>query len=163
MVLANLGLALQQRGDHAAARGRFEESLAVRRELDDRWGVAWSTTDVADAARAEGDLSGAWRGYAESLAMMRQLGERSGVARALECCAALAAATERLEVAVQLAGAAEALRDASGLALPADWATEQRRWLDRVRTELGEGAFARGWGIGRAMTLDMAVELVLST
>jgi tetratricopeptide (TPR) repeat protein len=70
-------------GDFPAARALHEESLAIRRELGHRWGIAASLTNLADVVRKDGDHPAARALSQESLAIFRELGERQGTAGCL--------------------------------------------------------------------------------
>ena len=76
------GLAYLQ-GDYPAARARHQESLAIRRQLDDQSGIATSLGNLGVVTLAQGDLASAKALHEESLAIRRQLGDRADIARAL--------------------------------------------------------------------------------
>jgi predicted ATPase/class 3 adenylate cyclase/Tfp pilus assembly protein PilF len=70
-------------GDFSAARARYEESLAIRRELGDRSGIAGSLNNLGSVDQNLGDFGSARALYEESLAICRELGDRWGVYAAL--------------------------------------------------------------------------------
>jgi tetratricopeptide (TPR) repeat protein len=70
-------------GDYPAAQARFEESLAIRRELADRSGIARSLNGLANVAHEQGDFASARTLHEECLAIMRELEDRWGIARSL--------------------------------------------------------------------------------
>jgi predicted ATPase len=70
-------------GDYPAARARFEEALAIMRELGDRRGIASSLNGLGNVAHEQGDFAPARALYEESLAIWRELGNRRGIARSL--------------------------------------------------------------------------------
>jgi predicted ATPase len=77
-------------GDYATARTLHEECLALRRETDDRLGVATSLGNLGIVARAQGDTTAARALYGESLSLRRRLGDARGVAAALNSLAGIA-------------------------------------------------------------------------
>jgi predicted ATPase/DNA-binding SARP family transcriptional activator/Tfp pilus assembly protein PilF len=77
------GVLAQRQGDYAAARSRYEESLAIRRGMGDRFGAAVSLHGLASLAALERDLTGAGALYEESAAIGRALGELDLVGAAL--------------------------------------------------------------------------------
>jgi len=81
------------------------------------------------------------------------------VARGLEAFAALAGHESRPELAVQLAAAAAALREAAGL--PPLPGARTEGYLAPARRLLGDAAVARLWASGRALTSEAAVALAL--
>jgi non-specific serine/threonine protein kinase len=70
-------------GDYLAARAQSQESLAIRRQLSDRRGMAASLNILGAVAIDEGDFASARALHEESLAIVRQLGNRLGIANSL--------------------------------------------------------------------------------
>jgi tetratricopeptide (TPR) repeat protein len=75
------GLAHDQ-GDYETARRSYEQSLAIRRELDDRNGIAQSLNSLGSLARVQGEYTRAVALHEESLALFRQLEDKAGIASA---------------------------------------------------------------------------------
>jgi tetratricopeptide (TPR) repeat protein len=73
----------QLQGDYPAARARHEESLAIRRQLGDQRGVAFSLNNLGNVSNEQADYALARSLYAESLAIRRQLSDRRGIAISL--------------------------------------------------------------------------------
>ena len=61
-----------------------------------------------------------------------------------------------------LFGAASALRETTGVALPDDELQTLANDVDKVRQVLGERTFSVAWRAGRALSLDAAVDVALS-
>jgi predicted ATPase len=74
-VLAGAGQLAQARGAYTEAEALFEESLALRRELDDEPGLARSLFDLGWLASHQGDYERARLLLEDSLALRRRLGE----------------------------------------------------------------------------------------
>ena len=75
-VLQNLGAVLYDQGDVAGALSKFEESLAMRREVHDdkpHPDIASSLHSIGLVLREQGDLAGALSKLEESLAMRRDV------------------------------------------------------------------------------------------
>ncbi len=70
-------------GDLGQARALLEDSLAIRRGLNDPSGIASSLNNLGNVVKDQGDLKGALALYEESLALQRSIGNRPGVAVAL--------------------------------------------------------------------------------
>jgi predicted ATPase/class 3 adenylate cyclase/Tfp pilus assembly protein PilF len=70
-------------GDYASARSLYTESLAIRRELADIWGIARSINSLGAAAYSQGDYPTARSLFEESLSLRRELADKGGVALAL--------------------------------------------------------------------------------
>jgi non-specific serine/threonine protein kinase len=78
------------RADYALAATLHEASLALRRQLGDRAGIAASLQDLSRVRAFQGDLERAEALTLESLALRRELGDRRGVAMSLNILAVLA-------------------------------------------------------------------------
>ena len=67
----------------STARVLYEESLAIRRQLGDRWGMASSLNNLGNVAHDQGGYRAARALYEQSLAIARELGDRWRIARSL--------------------------------------------------------------------------------
>jgi non-specific serine/threonine protein kinase len=155
--LHDLGRVAHDQGDLAAARARYEESLALRREVGDQAGVAQSRLGLGLVAHEQGEDAAAVAHLRGSLEARRRLGDRGGIADVLEALAAVAAprAPER---ALRLAGAAVALRTPPGRAgAGAAWAGRLAAGVERARRALGPPAAAAAWAHGAGLTLEQAL------
>ncbi|HZP83094.1 MAG TPA: tetratricopeptide repeat protein [Chthonomonadaceae bacterium] len=83
------GLAMSQ-GDNQAAYACYVESLAIRRALGDKGGIASALWGLAVVAYDQGDYAEAERLYRESLAAYRELDNRWAVAALLNNIASIA-------------------------------------------------------------------------
>jgi predicted ATPase/DNA-binding SARP family transcriptional activator len=70
-------------GEYAVARGLFEHSLALYRELDDRWGAAIALADLGWAAYNLDAYAEMEKWSRESLAIRQALGDKQGIANSL--------------------------------------------------------------------------------
>jgi tetratricopeptide (TPR) repeat protein len=135
LALENLGtLTRLHPGDPEGARRLHEQSLAIRRALGDRLGVADSARYIALLALSTGEIGTARQLHEERLRIERELGNVAHVAEAL---------TDLGEIALvegRLADAAEHLEEARGI----DEAFGDRSSLMRVLTDLAELARRQG-------------------
>jgi len=98
---------------------------------------------------------------AESLAIEREVGDRPGQLFNLEAFAGLAAAEGRRVRAARLYACASALRESVGShAVEVGWHDHELH-AARLRSVLGEEAFAEAWEQGRAMTLAESLDYAL--
>ena len=95
----------------------MEESLAINRELGDRWSIANSLSSLGDVALSQKDFDAALAFLEESLAINQELSDRRAIAFLFEFFAELAAAKNQPRRALRLAGVAAALRDTIGAPL----------------------------------------------
>jgi non-specific serine/threonine protein kinase len=77
------GILTYYQGDYPAARALYEESLAIRREVADRLGIAASLSNLGIVTLNQGDYPAAKALFEESLAIRRELGDRFGIAVSL--------------------------------------------------------------------------------
>jgi predicted ATPase/class 3 adenylate cyclase len=159
--LGNLGLIAYGQGDFASARALHEESLALYRELGDPGGIARGLGNIGAVASAQGDFVSAQALLEECLTLYRQVGNRTGIAYCLEGIAGVVQEQSRQQRRVQLYGATDALREAIGSPLTHFGLEKKERLLSVARAVLGDAAFTAAWAVGRAMTLDQAVEYAL--
>jgi DNA-binding SARP family transcriptional activator/predicted ATPase len=104
--------------DRAQSRPLYEESLALYRELDDRWGAANVLEDLSWVARCFSDYRTAQRLGEESLDLRRALNDHRGMLRSLRALCSIAYRQGRLNEAERL------IRESSAIPLqqgnPAD-------------------------------------------
>ncbi len=90
------------------------------------------------------------------MVILRALGYKEYIAFCLEGLGA-AVATQTAIWAVHLWGAARALRESVGLAMPRVYRADYERMLAAMRSRLGEKAFATAWDEGRSMTPEQVL------
>ena len=98
----------------------------------------------------------------ESLDIRIQTGDRGGIAWCLEKLGEAGSLRSRYRPAVIIFGAASALRASVGSVMDAADRPAYERTLSRLRSQLGEEAFAAAWDEGRALTVEVAVDYALS-
>jgi non-specific serine/threonine protein kinase len=107
-----------------------------------------------------GDVPAARAALAEGIPLAADVGDRWFVQIGLGACIGLAAKTGRPRLALRLAGAADAYRDANEFSLPVPIAEIIDRWLAPVRASAGAAA-GRLIAEGRRLIPEEAVELAL--
>jgi predicted ATPase/class 3 adenylate cyclase/Tfp pilus assembly protein PilF len=81
--LNGAGYLAWRQGDYAAAGSLYEQSLAIRRKLGDKRGIALSLNNLGLLAWNQGDPEAAHTLHKESLAIRRKSGDRWGIAASL--------------------------------------------------------------------------------
>ena len=160
LAVLRLGLLALQRGDHALAKVDLELSLKIARPGDPFY-VALALEGLGQVAMAEGQHEEAHARLAESLRLLDEIGNRPCIADTLESFAALAARQSRPKAALELAGAAAALREAIGVQRSPLRRDLLDRWLPALQMGVGEDVCARTWAAGQAMTMEQATALSL--
>jgi hypothetical protein len=88
---------------------------------------------------------------------LRGIGNKAAVAGCLDGLAQIAAAEGRPERAARLFGAADAITNSTGEAVPLANRAEYAQIAEGVRDSLGKEAFEAAWDEGQAMSLEEAV------
>jgi predicted ATPase/DNA-binding CsgD family transcriptional regulator len=149
--LGLLGQLILKQGDTIAAYSLLEEALVIRREIGYGWGIAWGLYSLGWVAFDQSDYSVAKALFEECLAILREWEDKEFLASGLEALGAVVSAQGDPIWAVQLWGAAEALREMIGAPIaPASRATYDRL-VAEARAQLSEEIFAARWAEGRSM------------
>ena len=138
-----------------------EESLELRRQLGNKWGIGVSLGILGWVAMREGNWERAMARLGESLEVRREIGDQSGSAWCLERLAEVALAQGQAEKAVRLFGAGAALRASIRSVIDPVDQPEYESKIASLRAELGKERFAAVWDEGRALTLEQAVAYAL--
>lgn len=157
--LLYLGDLWLRRGKHEQAASLLQEGLEIYQRTGDGWSTAWAIAALGDVARRQGDRRRAAAHFQLSLSLYRELDSKTEIPYLLEGLALIAAEEGHWIQAAHLWGAASAGRDSIHAHLPPSYQADFAPILTRVRTALGEAAFAAAWAEGRALTLDQALAL----
>jgi len=156
----NLGhLSLLQR-NHESASAFSIESLKLYRKIRDTEGMAVSLTNLGLNALSAGEPKRAKSYLREALELASDVGYQELVGSAVEALAAVAALSGEFERGAVLLGAAQRIRDHSGVGLD----PIEKRIHDPTKTNLldalGEGRFRQLFAQGEAMHADEALRHV---
>jgi tetratricopeptide (TPR) repeat protein len=83
LALNGLGNGAVDQRMYATAQYCYEESLAIRREIGDRWGIAGCLNNLGWSAHLQNNYADARQRYEESLEISRAIGDRRGTTIAL--------------------------------------------------------------------------------
>jgi tetratricopeptide (TPR) repeat protein len=159
--LMGLGFSDVYGGDPRRARDHFLESLTLGRALGDTWQICGALLGLGHIDRIRGDFTSSHARYAQSLRLSQE-SNANWTQHLFEALAALAAAEGRAARAVQLLGAAEALREAQRFPLLPYLRPEHEHAVATARAGMDPDAFRAAWAVGRSMALDRAVALALT-
>lgn len=160
MVLVSLGRTALLAQRVKAALNRFRESLALAEAVGDELSETISLHHLGVALVLEGDLDHARAALESGLAKSVQLGHDDGVAYGLEGLTAVAAAGGDSERAGMLAGAAEKLREETGMNNAPTFAFSQY-WIAPILASEAAGTFEAARQSGRALTQTQAIGYAL--
>jgi tetratricopeptide (TPR) repeat protein len=153
-------VALRQ-GEYERATRLLEESLQLRRQLGNKWGIGVSLGTLGWVAICEKNWSRALERLGESLQVRLEIGDKGGSAWCLERLAEVALAQGNPEKAVRLLSTAATLRISIGSVIdPADQPEYQSRRA-ALRAKVGQERFALLWEEGRTLTLERAITYAL--
>lgn len=141
-----------KREDLATAHTLAEKSATLYKEMGHQHGTAKAFSVLGKVITVEGDFAAAQALYEQSLAISGVLGEKWVTAVYLMELGEVVAAQRQLTWAAQLWGASEALRDATGIPIPAVELADYEHSVSATRAQLGERAFAAAWAQGRSLT-----------
>jgi DNA-binding CsgD family transcriptional regulator/tetratricopeptide (TPR) repeat protein len=151
-----------RQGVHERATALLQESLLLYQRLGDGWSIAWALCALGQAARLQGDYERAVAHLQLSLSLYQDLGSKPEIPYPLDALALTAADQGHAERAACLWGAASAVRDSIHALLPPSYEADWAPTVEKVRTMLGEEAFAAAWAEGRALTLEQALSFAMS-
>ena len=146
-------VALNQ-SDAVTARALVEQSLTLWREMEDRWRTTWALALLGRIEAHQGDFATARAHHEEGLAIARALDDNWLTAFCLEGLAGGVAAQGELTWAVRLWGAAESLRESSGVPLSPVERADYEPAVAGIRAHLEGRAFSTLWNEGRTMQLN---------
>ncbi len=155
-------------GRYAEAAAVYHEALALGHETRG-WVIEnVARSGLADACRLTGDYGQATELYRQVIHNHQLSGNRGGVARCLECLAFMQiqqaearldkGRTEYLQAAARMFGAAEALREASGMRMSVDEPEEFAQYVARLRAMMEDRAREAAWAEGRLLTIEQLLE-----
>jgi tetratricopeptide (TPR) repeat protein len=147
------------RTDEAAER--FAIAIARSTELGDERFVLAGRSDLAHALRRGGRLDEAKALYRETIGGWVHLGHRGAVANQLENIAYVAIEQGEAQRAARLLGAAEAIREATGITMTFDEVPELERFIERLRVSMPASDFDAAWAAGRSLAQVDAVALAI--
>ncbi|HMS00636.1 MAG TPA: adenylate/guanylate cyclase domain-containing protein [Anaerolineales bacterium] len=148
-------------GDLETARAAFGRSAETAKRLGNKRGALSSLSDFAHVLRQHVELDEALMIYKDVLPKWKDLGHRAAVAHVLECIGFVLIRKEEPERAINLLGAANALREAIDSEMTQIEREEHAKEVSALRELLGEAAFNKEWEKGRKMTMDEAIELAV--
>jgi predicted ATPase/class 3 adenylate cyclase len=161
IILLGIGMVAKYRGDYNFTRESFANILPLFREMGDIQRVTMIQSELGHMDRYEGKLDQAEQIYRGTILEFQKIGHRAAVANQLESLAFISHAHGNCECAVQLLGAAEALRENINIAMSQYERSEYDNQVSELRSSMDEKVFSNLWSEGRRMTMDQAVQLAL--
>lgn len=160
--MSNLGQIAVFRGRYDEGREWLEKSMSLARQVGDTWMIANCHNNLGNATRGLGDYAAARAHYADSLRAYRDYDDRWSLTFLLEDIGMLAGRSGDAPSALELIGAADALRQAIGA--PRAPSTEKviATQLAEAVAGLSEEDRAAARARGRSLELPAALEHALA-
>jgi predicted ATPase len=162
-ILSELGVLAQLQNEYAQANEYLLQALALERELGSELGMAVVLGELGNLAFMQENVEQSRACYVESVTICHRHGNKVCLIWGLEGLAGVAALSGQATAAAQLLGAAEAYRQASGLARSMDERLVYERTVAVARAALGEARFDSAVSVGRTTALDDAITQALGT
>ena len=150
--LSNLGVIAFEQGDLDEAEAHFEETIALDRAHGNEWGSGVAADNLAAVALERGDRR-ARELIRDTLAVAERVGDQELLAFGLEKAAVLAALDGDSGRAGRLAGAADALRESTGI----ERSGFDGEWLARHLGRVGGDEFETARLAGRELDAEKAL------
>ena len=158
----NLGMIALAQKHFDEARQFFDRCMLLTREVGDVWMAAVCDTNLGNASRSLGEYDLARKYYAESLAAHHKFDDRWSLAFLLEDVGMLAAMEGDAPSALELMGAADALREGSKVPRPPSRQEEIDNALAAAAGSMSDHEREMLRGNGRSLDLPAAVEHALA-
>lgn len=156
--LRHQGDIARDRHDRARAESLYRQSLSAFQSMGDAWSTGSLLIDLGNLALSIGEVARGVDYLREAAEAFQHLGgHKRGLARVLEGLAVAASLEGDAGRAIRLAGAAAALRAASGTALTS---TEQRlltTGLEAANAALSADERSKAWSEGWSMPAERAL------
>jgi predicted ATPase len=139
--VANTAVYELSAGNIEAAAALLDEGLRLYREFDDDEGMGFTLINLGHHAAMRGDERQAAGAYNEALSLALRIGWQEGISFCLDGLASVSAALDEPERGARLAGAAEAIRAAHGIALSRFDRRLHESTVQGLRAVLGPAVF----------------------
>lgn len=158
-----LGHVAALNGDQDRAQQLYDESIEVSRLAGEAWGLGILVLAAAAMRIVRCDYEEARVQAHEALWLFQEMDDPRGIAWSLEVCAGLLAVDGHTDGAARLWSASAGQRERLGASLPPNIRVIQDRYIEPVKTSLGEARFKTACEDGRAMALVDAIALARGT
>ena len=162
MLLNNIGEITEAEGDLAKARSFYERAVD-RLERGNQMNLAFALSNLGAVAYQQSAYPEARTYYTQALAKAQEFGSKKAIIYCLDGFAALAVSEGRPEVAAQLCGAANSLRESIGIEQEPHERKRRAQYIERIEASLAKPLVVEAMTSGRILSLDEAVTLALKS
>ncbi len=150
-------------GKYSVAKTFVEEALTIFRQLGNKEAVGAILYSQGIVAYREGNFRAAYLHFTEALTIAWRLGDKITISYSLEGFAALATVFEKANLAAQISGAAEKLRESISYKFDPNDQPFRDEYIAKLITVLSEADFVDSYEQGRKLKLEEAIKLALET
>lgn len=162
MVSLNGAVVSRADGNFDLAAEQIDDMLRRARAQDYQQGVLIALGDLGDLARDRGDWSQALSFYRDALTLDRKHPVKRVLIEVIESVAIVASQTGQLERSATLLGAAEGVRERTGLRYrQSETGGSLASVTALLRSTLGAEHFSTAWEIGRTLPIHRAISTAL--
>jgi predicted ATPase/transcriptional regulator with XRE-family HTH domain len=158
MSLNRLGDVARCEGDYPEAERLYAECMAVYGGSGDQDEIASLLHNQGYVASRGGDQAGALELFRQALSMQQELDNQAGMAECLSGIAGVLTLQSHFDCAARLFGAAEALREATGVVLWPANRMEYERSLVLLQNSMEPEKLKAAWARGRSLPLAQSVQ-----
>lgn len=155
--LSVIGLVSLNQGNYAAAQRELLESMEFSQEREDRYSMAYRLADLGMLAIRQGDWAKARPLVEEALAISIEISNRWFTASCLERLGEIAVEQGQAFWAVQLWGAAAAIREDISAPIPPIELLSYNHAVEVAHTQLSAEAFTMAWNAGYTQTPEQVL------
>jgi tetratricopeptide (TPR) repeat protein len=157
-----LGELLRREGEYRQARDYYEQSLAMYRELGHTGNVVMVLHNLGQVELDLENFEKSSAYFKSSLILAYEINSKRWVSWCFTGLAGVRVGQGEYEQAARLFGAAEILVETSGAKLDPINQTAYEQKLAVLRTSLEETKLVRAWQMGRNLSVEQAITLVLN-
>jgi len=157
------GIIALHRKDYDEARTFIKKAVNAHQETGANFNVIIVKSSLAHMERELGNYVIAQNLYRETIVAFRDVAQTGAVAHQLECFGFIALAQNQNERALQLFAAANALRENGGTPMTPDEQVYFDEQLIALHEKTDSIKFDSAWSMGRAMTIQQAIEFALES
>jgi tetratricopeptide (TPR) repeat protein len=150
------------KGDYERAHSYLQEDAAIAEEYGYRINYLFTRSHLGYLALGQGNISEAHEIFSETLQSFYNEKNEIGVAFTLEGMAGLFLVVSKSEIAAQLIGWSDALRERVGDHRPPLEQADVDKIIAACLAKIGEVAFSDAYDVGQKMSMDQAVALALN-
>ncbi len=162
-LLCNLGNTYLGEGDYHEAERCYKESLEAAQQAGPREVITNDLINLGEVLHNLGEPETALEHYRQGLRDLAEMGGKVALTATLESVAFVLIDLGQTERALHLLGTCDAARAALNAPIVPREQTRMNKFLARAHSQVSDDEFARGWNEGSNLTLDQALDNVLTS